>query len=289
MRVLRPFDPWRSELCTCPTKYSLHPYTGCTHSCLYCYATSYIGRRRSSPKAGFLRMLSRDLLEADPRIPVELSTSSDPYPPEELSLGITRASLSLLKWRGFRVLITTKGAAFPLDEGLYDAVMVTLTTLDRDLSLKLEPLAPSPSQRIDSLARVSVRRGVRVDPIIPGLNDDIDEIRTLLREARDSGAEHVTFSTYKARPDSLKRLINMFPEISSKLKYLYNREGSSFRGYRYLRAGLRHEILSKAVEEALRLGMSASVCREGFPDLMRSLSCDGTHLLAQAPRNRGSP
>ncbi|MEM2810857.1 MAG: radical SAM protein, partial [Candidatus Korarchaeum sp.] len=35
MRILRPFDPWRSELCTCPRKYSLHPYTGCTHSCLY--------------------------------------------------------------------------------------------------------------------------------------------------------------------------------------------------------------------------------------------------------------
>ncbi|MCS7103312.1 MAG: radical SAM protein [Candidatus Korarchaeum sp.] len=280
MRVLKPFDPWGSELCTCPKKYSLHPYTGCTHSCLYCYATSYVGRRFSSPKRSFLEMLRRDLIKADQRIPVELSTSSDPYTPEELSLGITRASLALLKSKEFKVLITTKGSGFPLDEGIYDSVMVTVTTLDKHLSSKLEPSAPSPSRRIDSLAEVSVRKGVRVDPIIPGLNDDLDGIKALLREARDAGAEHVTFSMYKAKPDSLRRILNSFPEISNELEYLYVKEGVLIRGYRYLRAGVRYEILSKAVEEALKLGMSASVCREGFPDLMRSKSCDGTHLLS---------
>ncbi|MEM2218975.1 MAG: radical SAM protein [Candidatus Korarchaeum sp.] len=280
MRILRLFDPWRSELCTCPRKYSLHPYTGCTHSCLYCYATSYVGRRPSSPKRGFLSMLRRDLLEADPRIPIELSTSSDPYTPEELSLGITRASLALLNSRGFRVLITTKGTGFPLDEGLYDSVMVTVTTLDKRLSSKLEPFAPGPSRRIDSLAEVSVRKGVRVDPIIPGLNDDPDDIRSLLREVRDAGAEHVTFSTYKAKPDSLRRLIDAFPEEARNLRELYLREGVPVRGYRYLRAGLRYRILSKVVDEALKLGMTASVCREGFPELMRAESCDGTHLMS---------
>lgn len=278
MRVLKPFDPWRSELCTCPTKYSLHPYTGCTHSCLYCYATSYVGRKLSSPKRGFLRALMRDLSEADPRIPVELSTSSDPYTPEELSLGITRASLSLLKSRGFKVLITTKGIGFRFDEGLYDAVMVTVTTLDRDLASKLEPLAPSPSERIDSLAGVGVRKGIRVDPIIPGLNDDLSDVRTTLREARDSGAEHVTFSTYKAKPDSLRRLTLSFPEISDRLRDLYVRNGVSIRGYRYLEAAMRYRLLKEVVEEALKLGMSVSVCREGFPNLIRSESCDGTHL-----------
>lgn len=281
MRVLRHFDPWSSELCTCPRKYSLHPYTGCTHSCLYCYATSYIGRKFSKPKRRFISMLSRDLEEADPDIPVELSTSSDPYVPEELSLGLTRASLTLLKSRGFRVLITTKGAIFPLDDKLYDAVMVTVTTLDEDLASKLEPHAPNPSRRLDALSEVEVRRGIRIDPIVPGLNDDLEEVRELLKEARDSGAEHVTFSTYKAKPDNLKRMLEAFPEIADRLTKLYFKEGTSIAGYRYLKAQFRYGIMRKFVKEAIELGMTASVCREGFPDLLRAPSCDGTHLIGR--------
>jgi DNA repair photolyase len=273
LRVLKPFDPWRSELCTCPRKYSLHPYTGCTHSCLYCYATSYVGRRISKPKLDFIKMLKKDIYEADPRIPVELSTSSDPYTPEEAVIGITRASLKLLKSRGFKVLITTKGTSFKYDQDLFDAVMVTITTLDDEISSKLEPNAPSPSERLEALSQVEKRKGVRIDPIIPKINDDLDDIRELLREARDCGAEHVVFSTYKAKPDNMRRMLNAFPELA-ELNFT-ERIGS----YKYLERGLRYKLLKGAVEEALKLGMTASVCREGFTDLMRARSCDGTHML----------
>jgi DNA repair photolyase len=273
LRVLKPFDPWRSELCTCPRKYSLHPYTGCTHSCLYCYATSYVGRRISKPKLDFIKMLKKDIYEADPRIPVELSTSSDPYTPEEAVIGITRASLKLLKSRGFKVLITTKGTSFKYDQDLFDAVMVTITTLDDEISSKLEPNAPSPSERLEALSQVEKRKGVRIDPIIPKINDDLEDIRELLREARDCGAEHVVFSTYKAKPDNLRRMLNAFPELA-ELNFT-ERIGS----YKYLERGLRYKLLKGAVEEALKLGMTASVCREGFTDLMRASSCDGTHML----------
>ncbi|MEM2014385.1 MAG: radical SAM protein, partial [Desulfurococcaceae archaeon] len=58
LKVIREFDPWKSPLCTCPRKYSLHPYTGCDHSCLYCYATSYIRSRKSVPKKKFLEALT---------------------------------------------------------------------------------------------------------------------------------------------------------------------------------------------------------------------------------------
>jgi DNA repair photolyase len=273
LRVLKPFDPWRSELCTCPRKYSLHPYTGCTHSCLYCYATSYVGRRISKPKLDFIKMLKKDIYEADPRIPVELSTSSDPYTPEEAVIGITRASLKLLKSRGFKVLITTKGTSFKYDQDLFDAVMVTITTLDDEISSKLEPNAPSPSERLEALSQVEKRKGVRIDPIIPKINDDLEDIRELLREARDCGAEHVVFSTYKAKPDNMRRMLNAFPELA-ELNFT-----ERIGGYKYLERGLRYKLLKGAVEEALKLGMTASVCREGFTDLMRASSCDGTHML----------
>ncbi len=279
MDVLRPFDPWKSPLCTCPRKYSLHPYTGCSHLCLYCYATSYIGRKPSTIKRKFLQRLKKDLKRADPRIPVELSTSSDPYPPEELSLGITRESLELLRGEGFRVLITTKGVGFVRDEGLYQGAMVTITTLDKELASKLEPRAPSPDKRLDALSSIESRKGVRIDPIIPFLTDDIRSLKDLIKSVRDTGAEHIVFSTYKAKPDNFKRIVLAFPEMSELWRSLYYKEGEKISGYRYLKAKLRYRILKPLVEETLRLGMTASVCREGFPDLLMAPSCDGTHLL----------
>ncbi len=287
MDVLRLFDPWRSPLCTCPRKYSLHPYTGCSHFCLYCYATSYIGRRPSIPKKRFLQRLRRDLRKADPRLPVELSTSSDPYPPEELSLGLTREALKLLRSSGFKVLITTKGVGFVRDEGFYQGVMVTITTLDKNLALKLEPGAPSPDRRLDALSSIESRKGVRIDPIIPYLTDDINSLKDLIRAVRDSGAEHIVFSTYKAKPDNFKRMITAFPEMEKIWKNIYYIRGSRISGYRYLDAKLRYKILKPLVDEALKLGITASVCREGFPDLLMAPSCDGTHLLY--PRSKNLP
>ncbi|MDK2383366.1 MAG: radical SAM protein [Candidatus Korarchaeota archaeon] len=281
MNVLRPFDPWKSPLCTCPPKYSLHPYTGCSHYCLYCYATSYVGRKPSRPKKDFLKRLRRDLARADPSLPVDMSTSSDPYPPEEMVLGLTRASLEMLRSKGFRVLLTTKGVGFTRDQGLFDGLMVTITTLDRELTSKLEPFAPPPSSRLDALASVEVRKGVRVDPIIPELTDDLRDLKELLREIRDSGAEHVVFSTYKAKPDNFTRMVLSFHDLADVWRHLYYDEGVMVGGYRYMPTSNRYRLLRFAVEEALKLGMTASVCREGFKDLMRAPSCDGTHLLPQ--------
>ena len=43
-QIIRPFDPWGSEDCTCAPKLTFNPYTGCAYGCLYCYITSYIPR-----------------------------------------------------------------------------------------------------------------------------------------------------------------------------------------------------------------------------------------------------
>jgi len=281
MNVLRLFDPWRGPLCTCPKKYSLHPYTGCSHFCLYCYATSYLGRKPSKPKNNFISRLLSDIKKADKRIPVELSTSSDPYPPIEETLALTRRTLDILKRAGFKTLITTKGTGFTRDEGLFDALMVTVTTLDKDIYSKMEPGAPSPIKRLEAMNSVKTGKGIRVDPIIPLLNDDLGALREILRIARDYGASHVVFSTYKVKPDNFKRMVEAFPELEKEWRELYFKEGYRIGGYRYLPAKIRRKILEPLVEEATRLGMSAALCREGFQDLHRAKSCDGTHLIRE--------
>ena len=107
--ILRPFDPWKSQLCTCPAKLSLNPYTGCPHGCLYCYASSYIPRfAECRPKVDLLKRLAREAAKIRPGTLVALSNSSDPYPPMEKDLRLSRGCLQILKERGLCVQVVTK-------------------------------------------------------------------------------------------------------------------------------------------------------------------------------------
>ncbi len=298
LRVIRVFDPWGSPLCTCPPKYSLQPYTGCSHFCLYCYATAYIGRRPSTPKRNFLRNLEHDLGFINKNLVVELSTSSDPYPPLEKWVMLTRKTLETLRRHGVRVLITTKSSLVARDADLLASmgagVMVTITSLSDELAARLEPGAPSPGERIEALRRLAekgVRVGVRIDPIIPGVNSDPRELRRLVRAVAEAGASHIVTSTYKARPDNLKRMITGFPEKKSLLLSLYRDRGVRIHGYYYLDAATRRRLLEPVVEEAARLGLTYAVCREGFLDkkFFNAPSCDGSHLVSAEPPRRPGP
>jgi len=286
--VLSVFDPWSSPLCTCPFKYSLHPYTGCSHQCLYCYATSYIRVERSTPKKDFIKRLLRDLERANPQIPISMSNSSDPYPPEEAAYKLTRKTLEILLPRGFKVLVVTKGALVARDADLLSkgnaAVTMTITTLDENLAKRLEPGAPSPRERINAL-RVLVEHnvpvGVRVDPIIPFLNDDESEIKELIETLASIGVKFIVTSTYKARPDNLKRMKKGFPEIADKLDRLYRASGEWVRGYWYLPLILRKKLLRPVIEAARKMGLEYATCREGLTsrEWFNAKSCDGTHLI----------
>lgn len=291
LKVLRPFDPWRSPLCTCMPKYSLHPYTGCSHFCLYCYATAYIGVKPSTPKTEFIKRLKADLRYANRNLPVELSSSSDPYPPLEAWTMLTRETLKTLKEHGMRVIIVTKSNIVARDLDILreipSIVMVTVTTLNEELSKKLEPGAPAPQKRIETICKLSdsgIPVGARIDPIIPKLNDNEDDIARLVKELASCGVKHIVTSTYKARPDSLRRLCKAFPLHRAYWRKLYLEYGEKIHGYFYLPRQVREEILRKVVEKARIHGISISICREGLRlSNTNTLSCDGQHLFIYHP------
>jgi len=290
-RVITPFDPWRGPLCTCPPKLSLDPYTGCQHGCLYCYASSYIRDFfRCRPKRRLLENVRRDLEKVRPGALISMSNSSDPYPPMETDLRLTRRCLEAFQGRGLRILVITKGTTVLRDlellKELGAAVTVSLITLDADLCRRLEPGAPSPSERLEVLSRLSkegVPTGLRLDPIIPFLTDD--QIETVVREAVSAGVRHVVASTLKPRPDGWARLRKAFPEVCEKLGNLY-KNGMRVGGAMYLPSDLRRGLLERALKECLRAGITFSTCREGFTDLNRAPTCDGSHLVRGLRRER---
>lgn len=286
MRVLRVFDPWKSPLCTCPFKYSLHPYTGCSHFCLYCYATSYIGRKPSVPKNRFLDALKTDLLKVKQGSIIELSTSSDPYPPIEEWVELTRNTLTLLLEHGMRVLITTKSYLVRRDVDILSktpsAVMITITTLNRGVSRILEPDAPSPEDRLEAIRYLKdhgIPVGARIDPVIPGVNDDPLELKDLVDAIVDAGAQHIVTSTYKARGDSLKRLSQAFKDKS--LASLYKEKGEIVHGSIYLPKNERARLLQPVISRAVERGITVATCREGLgAAFFKAPSCDGSHMIA---------
>jgi DNA repair photolyase len=279
---LQPFDPWKSPLCTCPTKYSLNPYTGCGHRCLYCYATSFIKNfYHPRPKREFLRIIEREIKNIPEGSLISLSNSSDPYQPLEKTHKLTRKFLELLLEKNYRILIITKSDLVLRDLELLTKLRfaVSLTITSKTLYPKLEPFAPSYEKRLQAikvLSEAKIPVSVRLDPIIPGLNEG--EILEILDEIAPY-VKHITVSTYKAKPDSLKRLIDAFPEKKSFFEKLYLKEGKRFGNAIYLRDEIRYKLIYPVYQKARRYNLSFATCREGLKDFENPEKCDGSFLI----------
>ncbi len=189
-------------------RFSLNPYRGCEHGCIYCYARpshEYLGfsagldfERRLLVKPDAPALL-REALAAprwQPQV-VALSGNTDCYQPVERQLRLTRGCLEVFAEFRNPVSIVTKSALVMRDLDLLGElaahgavhVFVSLTTLDADLARRMEPRAATPERRLQAvaaLAAAGIPVGVLTAPIIPGLNDH--EVPALLERAAAAGA-----------------------------------------------------------------------------------------------------
>lgn len=192
-----------------PFDRSINPYKGCEHGCVYCFARPTHAYLDLSPGLDFeTRIFAKEdapaLLRGELAKPsykpgvITLGANTDPYQPAERRLEITRGILAVLAETRHPVCVVTKSATVTRDIDILAAmaarrlarVMVSITTLDRDLARKLEPRAPTPERRLQAVAALSaagVAVGVLVAPIIPALNDS--ELERILAAAAEAGAE----------------------------------------------------------------------------------------------------
>ncbi len=282
--LLTPFDPWHSPLCTCLNKLAFSPYIGCDHACIYCYATSYISHFHDCrPKKDLITRLQAEAHRLRGEL-ISIANSSDPYPSIEKNLNLTRQCLKILSQQPCRVQIITKSALVERDKDILRTmnavVAFTITTEDDDLSKQLEPKAPSPSKRmqvIEQLTQANIPVCVRIDPIIPSLNDNPEKLIKTLAALR---VKHITSSSYKVKPDNWNRLRQAFPKTASKLESLYFAKGERMGGYRYLPKELRYTLMKNVRELAEMAGMTFGTCREGFAQLNTS-ACDGAEYCGR--------
>jgi DNA repair photolyase len=287
--LISSFDPWRSGLCTCPSKLTFNPYTGCDHQCTYCYGTSYIPNfKECHPKKDALTMLKREAAKLKGET-ISISNSSDPYPRVEATEGLTRRCLEILVGNNCKVQIITKSNLVTRDDDLLtkvpSTVALTITTDDDSLAKILEPFAPSPSQRIravQDLIKAGIQVSVRIDPIIPFVND---QQQKLIKTLASIGVKHITCSTYKAKADNWMRFSQALPQIAEKLKPLYFVRGEKIGGSAFLPRELRYKILKDVRDLVEANGMKFGVCREGLPKLNTAV-CDGSWLMPQSKEDK---
>lgn len=191
-----------------PMEWSMNPYQGCEHGCIYCYA------RNTHPYWGFsagldferkilIKRNAAELLEQELKkkswqaSPVMFAGNTDIYQPAERKFGITRACLEVFwKYRHPVGLITKNSLVLrDLDllqqlagEGLV-SVAISITTLNEELRQFLEPRTASVKQRlrtVETLAAHGIPVFVMMAPVIPGLTDH--EIISLAKTVADLGA-----------------------------------------------------------------------------------------------------
>jgi len=249
---------------------------------VYCYAPSYIPNfSNCRPKKDLLPRLKNEAQKLKGQI-VSIANSSDPYPNLEAKIGLTRRCLEILSKQDCKVQIITKSDLVVRDADLLkkmrSTVSITITTDNNDVAKLIEPNAPSPSKRlkaIETLIAKGIPVSVRVDPIIPFLND---EPESLIRAVATLGVKHVTSSTLKIKSRSWKNFSAALPEIAKRLGPLFFDKGEKVGGYIYLPADLRTELMTALGSLAKKHHVRFGTCREGLAHLNTAI-CDGSWLL----------
>jgi DNA repair photolyase len=224
-----------------PFTYSINPYRGCEHGCVYCYARpshEYLGfsagldfESRIMVKLEAPRLLEETFRKKnwEPQM-VAFSGNTDCYQPVERQLRLTRQCLEVfLKFRN-PVGIVTKNAMITRDIDLLKAmarhnlvhVMISITSLNPQLIRRMEPRTSSPDTRLAAIAQLAqegIPVGVNAAPIIPGLTDE--EIPAILHAAAERGAASAGFILLRlpgaVKPLFLEWVRREFPDRASKI------------------------------------------------------------------------
>ena len=174
-------------------EYTLNPYIGCEHGCIYCYARfmkRFTGHKEEWGKFIDIKINAPELLDKEIKKKgakrVWISGVCDPYQPVEGKYELTRRCLEILIENDWPVTIQTKSHLVLRDLGLLKKsnkieVCFTITTADEGIKRIFEPFAPSIEKRVNALARLhseGIRTQAMISPLLP-------EARGLVKELKE--------------------------------------------------------------------------------------------------------
>jgi DNA repair photolyase len=256
-------------------EWSLNPYMGCVHRCTFCYVRAF-ERRADRPfddrygtsirvKTNVVEVLRRELARPSwEGASVAIGAATDPYQPAEGRYRLTRGCLQALADFSNAFGLITRGPMIVRDvDVLVKAakraevgVTFSIPTLDEDVWQKTEPSTAHPRQRlraVKELVDAGIKVGVGMAPILPGISDRPEQLREVVKAAREAGATGIWTNILFLRPGTrehfLEHVAEDFPEQLPHYLELY-------KGRAYLPSAeskpLRQEVAALAKELGVR-------------------------------------
>jgi DNA repair photolyase len=244
--------PARSLLNRCsgvrmPFAWTINPYRGCEFACKYCYARythEFMEMRDGSDferkiyvKQWAAELLRQELRQVKADEDIAIGTATDPYQPAERRFEVTRAILQELgRHEGLRLGLVTKSNLILRDVELLKkigrlhrlSVTLTITTLNVALARLLEPRAPRPDLRLETVRKLSesgIHTGVSCAPVLPGISDSARELEALVRAVAAAGGKYVFANPLFLKPCSaavfFPFLEKEFPELMESYRKRY--------------------------------------------------------------------
>jgi DNA repair photolyase len=241
-----------------PFSWTINPYRGCSHACVYCFArkthewldldTGLGFDREVVVKVNLVEVLRRELARPSWRQEhVALGTNTDPYQRAEGRYQLMPGVIQALADSGTPLSILTKGTLLRRDLPLLGSVAgsvpvglaVSIAIWDDGLHRSLEPGAPSPRARlavVRAAREAGLPCGVFLAPVLPWLTDSLEHLDDAIGQVAAAGATGVTVFALHLRPGAREWFFGWLqrehPELVPGYRRLYGRGSNAAPQYR---------------------------------------------------------
>jgi DNA repair photolyase len=232
-----------------PFRWTINPYRGCSHACVYCFARPthrYLDfdAGRDFEREIVVKINAPEVLRVELARPawghehVALGTNTDPYQWVEGRYKLMRGIWEALRDAANPCSVLTKSPLLLRDldlmleiaERTEFSAMLSIPTLDEKAWRATEPHTPSPRARLEAVAelnRAGIPTGVLIAPLMPGINDAPEQIEPLLAGALEAGAQRIGGTTLHLRGEVRDVFMDWMrrerPELVERYEEMYRR------------------------------------------------------------------